>query len=726
MIYCPNCGTANRDGSSFCNQCGQRLGGGSKATCPFCGAENPIENMFCDACGAKLAPLVTPGVEEKEKPSLKGLSLPTKPAGDEEEVRASQAAVPQEPSAPEGEEEIPDWLARLRASLGESSEPVGERAAAEEFAAEVPGEGAELPEEELPDWLQELGVPPVGEVGEEQPAPAAEEFAAEVPDEGAELPEEELPDWLRELGVPPAEEVGEEQPAPAAEEFAAEVPDEGAELPQEESLAEAPLGEPLAEAPAEPEAEEVAPPAATPALAEQPEAETPAEGIPALSEGEQPAPEAEPLAAWLQEEGPVILELSEEEMAEEGEGAPPAVMGPEVPAWLETLASGAAVLPEELGPVLATPGKPTPEEVGLERAAIPSWLEVLRPGRKREEGEEAPAEEPVETEGVLEGVRGALRLVPDIDPGPDQFVRAVSAAATVTPAHAETLTQVLARSTASSVRPRTVPVPRRERGLPWLAFLLLLAAVLIPLLAPGLVPGGATVPSARSAGDFATQVQNLPAGAKVLISFDYDPSVSTELDWPVREVVKDLQAKGATLLVMSTTPTGPGLAARMGLADTATLLGYLPGQEMGLQRLATSFSGAFLADYKGARVDEAALGVQSLRDVALIITAASSQDAVRWWVEQVGSQGNTPICAIVSGAIEPSVRPYYGSGQLAGLVSGWVGGLAYRQAVSPDAPLEAQSKAAIEAQSLGHLAIVVLIVLGNLAYWGKCLFGGRS
>jgi hypothetical protein len=25
MIYCPKCGTANRDGSKFCNECGGRL-----------------------------------------------------------------------------------------------------------------------------------------------------------------------------------------------------------------------------------------------------------------------------------------------------------------------------------------------------------------------------------------------------------------------------------------------------------------------------------------------------------------------------------------------------------------------------------------------------------------------------------------------------------------------------------------------------------------------------
>ncbi|MBC7259834.1 MAG: zinc ribbon domain-containing protein [Chloroflexi bacterium] len=694
MIYCPNCGTANRDGSSFCNQCGQRLAGGSKATCPFCGAENPIENIFCDACGAKLAPLVTRGAEEKERPRLKGLSLPTKPTEEEEPAPlGEEAGLPQEPTGAAGEEEeIPDWLARLRASLAETAEP--EREASEEFAAEAAGEAEETPEE-VPDWLRDLGAPPPVEEPEEPVAPAPEEFAAEAAGEAEETPEE-VPDWLRDLGAPPVE------------------------------ASEAPVAPTLGEAPPEAEAEEAAPsevPAEAPAG--EAEVEPPAAGVPALLEGEPPAPAEEPLAAWLQEEGPVILELGEEEMEEEEAGPAPA-SAPEVPAWLETLASGAAVLPEELGPMLGAPGKPTPEEAGLERAAIPSWLEVLRPGRKREEGEEAPAEEPAETEGVLEGVRGALRLVPAIDPGPDQFVRAVSAAATVTPAHAETLTQVLARPIASSVRPRAVRIPRRERGLPWLAFLLLLAAVLIPILSPGLVPGGGQVPVAKPAEDFAAQIQNLAPGARVLFSFDYDPSVSTELDWPVREVLDNLKSRGAVLLVMSTTPTGPGLAARMGLEDTATLLGYLPGQEMGLQRLAASFSGAFLVDYQGKRVDEAALGVQSLGDVALIITAASSQDAVRWWVEQVGSQTHTPICAIVSGAIEPSVRPYYSSGQLAGLVSGWIGGLAYRRAASPDAPMSAQDMAAIEAQSLGHLAVVALIVLGNLAYWGKRLFGGRS
>ena len=96
---------------------------------------------------------------------------------------------------------------------------------------------------------------------------------------------------------------------------------------------------------------------------------------------------------------------------------------------------------------------------------------------------------------------------------------------------------------------------------------------------------------------------------------------------------------------------------------------------------------------------------------------------MRWWVEQVRTQVTTPMGAVISGAIEPAVRPYYASGQLVGLVSGWVGGQAYRQSVAPDAVPSKQDIAAMEAQSLAHLAIALLIVLGNFAYWGKRLLG---
>jgi hypothetical protein len=280
----------------------------------------------------------------------------------------------------------------------------------------------------------------------------------------------------------------------------------------------------------------------------------------------------------------------------------------------------------------------------------------------------------------------------------------------------------------SLAKPRTVATaPKRERGLPWLATLLLIVAVLVPLFATGLVPGGDVVTVPQPVADLSEHIRGLQETDTVLVSFDYDPGVSTELDWPARVVLDDLQRKGANLLLMSVTPTGPGLAARFDIPTARALyLGYLPGQEMGLQRLASELEGAFRVDFFGNAVSDTPYGIESLNDVALVLTIAASQETVRWWMEQVEPQVDAPVGAIVSGAIEPAVRPYYASGQLVGLVSGWVGAQAYEQSAGLPAAEGSAGQAALEAQSLAHLVIVALIVLGNIVYWGKRIFGRRA
>jgi hypothetical protein len=650
----------------------------------------------------------------------------------------------------EDEEDIPDWLARLRASIGPEDDLQEEKRepAPQETAETLFADSDQDAEEELPEWLRQLKqTEPVAEAEasplEEDVAP--EEAAAEPEREAlvdAEEAEEEI--FSEEEPVVGATAQGEDlQDMPSDEEVLPEAAEEvfSEEEPVVGVTAE---GEDLQEVPSD---EEVLPEAAEEVFSE----EEPVVGATAEDEdlqevpSEEVLPEAAPLAeteaipaqeteedfaAWLQQDGPVILEAEEgEEDAADAivfqpEAVPQEPLQPsDIPAWLETLAPEGVVLPEELGRVFTPAGKPPPEDVGLERAEIPSWLEDLRPGRKKEE---APPQEPVVESGILAGLRGALQMVEAVDPAPSQRTRPASAPVSATAAHADTLTRLLGEPTSALVKPRVVPTSiQPARGLPWLAFLLLLAAVLIPFFVSGLVPGGNAVPVSNPAADLSAQIQRLNPGDVVLLSVDYDPGVSTELDWPVRVILEDLRAKGVSLLMMSLTPTGPGLAARFDTEAMETLLlGYLPGQEMGLQRLAVGLEGLFPVDFQGSSVSAAPFGVRSLDEVALILTAASSQETVRWWVEQVKTKiPSTPMGAVVSAAIEPAVRPYYASGQLAGLVSGWVGGQAYRQESSPDKPASKEDVAAMEAQSLAHLTIVLLIVLGNVAYLGKRLFG---
>ena len=102
MIYCPRCGTANRDGSRFCNECGEKLGTQTQPKCPQCGTLNPVQNVFCSECGGRLLSSAPSAAGSEATQIIKGLSLPTKPSMAEDKESASELTPP-------GSEEDSDW-----------------------------------------------------------------------------------------------------------------------------------------------------------------------------------------------------------------------------------------------------------------------------------------------------------------------------------------------------------------------------------------------------------------------------------------------------------------------------------------------------------------------------------------------------------------------------------------------------------------------------------------
>ena len=278
MIYCPKCGTANRDGSKFCNECGEKLGSQTQVKCPQCGALNSVQSVFCSECGGRLLPSATSGSGTGVPPAIKGLSLPTK---------ASIGEGAEEPAAgdvPEADEEVPAWLQELGAAL--STGEAGGPASVEDSA-------------EIPDWLQDLR------------ASLPEEPVSQVP-QVEEAEEGQVADWMAELR-PSVEEAEPEPQPPVAEEVEeGEVPDWLAELQppalEETAAAVPPSAEETTQVPGMPGwLEEL--------RAEAPEAPSPAEGT---------AAEAE-LPDWLVPSGP---ELGKEEES---------LTRAEIPDWLLAL-----------------------------------------------------------------------------------------------------------------------------------------------------------------------------------------------------------------------------------------------------------------------------------------------------------------------------------------------------------------------------------------------------
>jgi hypothetical protein len=272
--------------------------------------------------------------------------------------------------------------------------------------------------------------------------------------------------------------------------------------------------------------------------------------------------------------------------------------------------------------------------------------------------------------------------------------------------------------------------PRRariwEEVLRRFIYLLIALAVIIPLFWGGSWFGEAELPPG-AATDFYNTIQNLPSDSVVLLAFDYDPFTAAEMDRLAEPVLWHLMDRKVKLMVVSLLPTGPAIAGN--LLDRVTQehyggyqygqdyvnLGYIPGQAAAPNELASDLRALVLQDYRQGRpLGElpATQNVNGIQDVNLIIEFAAQQRTLQWWIEQVGSQHQVEIMAAVSAAVEPTATPYHNSGQLVGLISGLPRAAQYEMKTNKWPSLAIVS---VDAQSVAHLAILALIVLGSLA-----------
>jgi len=255
--------------------------------------------------------------------------------------------------------------------------------------------------------------------------------------------------------------------------------------------------------------------------------------------------------------------------------------------------------------------------------------------------------------------------------------------------------------------------------LTWL-FLALGLAILLPALLALPLPKGAPAqwPGVDEAFD---AIQGLPVQADVLVYWAYDPAAAGELDEAALPIVEHLLQRRARISVVSLLPGGPATARR--LIERARLewqrsenltaaaestwaipVQYLPG-------------GAALLAHVAQDREEIFDGAQQDPPDLTIVFGAQAED-VQHWLEQVAPINRAPVIAVTGAAADPILRPYWNSGQLAGLVSGFDGAYSYQSLLAERLPRLAPSAALdrqVVLQDWGMAIFFLAIVLGNLA-----------
>jgi hypothetical protein len=185
-------------------------------------------------------------------------------------------------------------------------------------------------------------------------------------------------------------------------------------------------------------------------------------------------------------------------------------------------------------------------------------------------------------------------------------------------------------------------------------------------------------PDSEAAEGFAKLVATIPEDSSVLLGFDPDIGTYAEIRPTVRAAIAALAERGVAFVLVSLTPEGRALAIEErgslveGGADSASLadLGFIPGSEAALVRIANGLSGS------------SALGTTARAELArvdVVLVVGGNDIGPRSWVEQVAPRVTSIRLAAISPTILlPEVAPYAETGQLVASISNPRDGAALR------------------------------------------------
>ena len=253
-----------------------------------------------------------------------------------------------------------------------------------------------------------------------------------------------------------------------------------------------------------------------------------------------------------------------------------------------------------------------------------------------------------------------------------------------------------------------------------IVFILVAIAVIIPTLLNVRFPITVSQPT-RSVYEF---IDDLPSDSTILMAFNYGPSSLAELEPMAAAVLRHCFRKNVKVIGMTLSVEGATLgdsimsktAQEVGVVDGEdyVFLGFRPGGAQVLLGMGTAIESVFKTDYGKKPLSEIPM-MQSIKNydhIALVLDLAAS-GTPELWITFTNTRYKQQVAAGVTGVMVSELYPFIQSGQLVGLMPGLLGAAEYETLI--DTPEKAT--AGMSVQSFVHLLVVVLVVIGNVAFF---------
>lgn len=262
---------------------------------------------------------------------------------------------------------------------------------------------------------------------------------------------------------------------------------------------------------------------------------------------------------------------------------------------------------------------------------------------------------------------------------------------------------------------------------PRIIYLLLGLVITIPVLTHTVLP----VPVSETTKAVYDFIENLPANSLVVLSFDYSTSTVPELHPQAIVVTQHVFMRPLKVLFVAQWTDGPALSdAVLDAIDKGTkkygvdyaTLGFIPNTAT-LIGMTSDIHQFFPVDTRGNPTDGLPIIKEfpGAKQTALVVTFTAGEPGLSAYLQYWQARLNIPVAAGSVASLAPGFMPFYNSRQIVGIMISMRAAAEYEILIGRMGISGATS--AMVAQSMSHYLIVIMVVVGNVAYFAK---KGRS
>jgi hypothetical protein len=219
-------------------------------------------------------------------------------------------------------------------------------------------------------------------------------------------------------------------------------------------------------------------------------------------------------------------------------------------------------------------------------------------------------------------------------------------------------------------------------------------------------------------------INSLDSGAVVLVSFDHEASSLPEIKPMAEAILRHCFSKNSKVISLALLAEGTAIGDEITknvaheyhreYGRDYVFLGFRPQSTAAILGMGEDFHRVFSEDYKGNSTFELEItkNIKNYDDISLIISIADG-DLPSYWINYAGARYHKKIVAAVTAVMATSYYPYLSSKQISGLVGGLKGAAEYEILIRKPG----MGGKGMDAQSVAHTVILILVVLGNISYF---------